>query len=355
MTPEFDNVNVLVDILKDFSKVFGQIEGNTEINNIPAKGFSIAPQAIADARLFECHGVAGNHDDHAALVTLSLTQQQTVKTNINDGGPGSADLIFYLKNAKLAWFSDGAGPLRVTVFGHDGLAATSVGFFKSGGNTDLDAATVYNYSASIPSWPADLRWCFPRGDSSCWTRWISTREIKLVETHSVNIQDSQQSIRTSTRVQNNKPSMLHYLGIGVTDENSLQTTITHSSSVQTSTTNTIANTIDLFAEADERYCVEIYCDVIFGTFAYRQVAAMDTPLLTGTAFTLAGKPAAGLTVTLTNNGRKFTTRTNSSGVYSFHASSIKRGSSQLEAKDIKMPFVFTAPGQKVDLKPQRQS
>ena len=139
--------------------------------------------------------------------------------------------------------------------------------------------------------------------------------------------------------------------MGVTDDNSTQATITQSSATQTAHTHTVSNTIDLLAKADERYSVEIYCDVVFGTFAYREVATSPAPLITGIVLASDGKPAPDQMVTLNNNGRKFTTRSDGSGKYAFRAGTIKAGKSVLATKGFTKTFELLGAAAKVDLNP----
>ena len=343
--PKFDNVNVVVSMMKTYSQAFGLVP-----NNALAKGISVALDKVAgilgSASASESKGTSVTSQ---GSVTLSVANQQTISTDAAAGGPGSGDLIFYLKNVKLAYFTDGVGPIRVTIFGHDGIAATSVAFLRSGGQTDLDAATVEQFLGLDPFVAGGPSAALPEKRFAYMdTIDINGGQITLAETHSLTTQESNETVVTRTRIENNKPGLFRLFGIGVTEEESVQTTITHKSAVQSQEGRSIANTVQLFAQPDERYCVEMYCDVVFGTFAYRQIPASATPRLTGTASTTPGNPAAGEVVLLTNNGRKFTTRTDAAGRYSFHASTIKRGRSQLEVKGVKRQFVLT-PGMRQDV------
>ncbi len=343
--PKFDNVNVVVSIMKTYSEAFALVP-----NSALAKGISIALDKIAgflgSASASESKGMTITSD---GSVTLAVANQQTVSTDAAGGGPGSGDLIFYLKNVKLAYLIDRVGPIRVTIIGHDGIAATSVAFLRGGGQTDLDPATVEQFlgldpfvaggpSAALP----DKRFVYMD------TVDINGGHITLAETHTLTTQESGETVVTETRIENNKPGLFRLFGIGVTDDESVQTTITQKSSVQSQEGRSITNTIELFARPDERYCVEMYCDVVFGTFAYRQIPASAEPQLTGSALADPGKPAAGEIVSLFNNDRRFRTRADAAGHFSFHASTIKAGKSQLELKGVRREFVLT-PGMHLDM------
>jgi hypothetical protein len=349
VTPDFDNVNLIANEMKGaaqaldlLNKVFkdGAVEGISKALNIIAGG-------LGSASATESQGVSVN-TQHG--VTLSVANEQTITTNAAGGGPGSGDLIHYLKNVKLAWFTSSVGRIRVSIFGHDGIGVTSAGFLKNGGQTDLDPATVAEFlkldpfvaggpSAALP----------PERFVYLDTIDLNGGEITQVETYSLSVQDSKQTTTTHTHVQNNQPGFLKFLGLGVTDENSTQTVVTQGSTTQSQDTRTVSNTIDLFARSNERYSVEVYCDVVFGTFAYRQAGSSPTPALEGTVRGKDGKGAAGQTVTLINQGRKFTTRANSAGRYAFHAGAIKPGKSEVAAAGVKQTLTLAAGSMKWDI------
>ena len=116
-----------------------------------------------------------------------------------------------------------------------------------------------------------------------------------VSTHSVSQQESKQTTTTDTTIQKDQAGFLKFLGIGVTDDNTTETQVTQSSATSSQQTQAISNTINLFAGPNERYVVEVYCDVVFGTFAYRPVGSLPTPILGGTVKGKNGKAAAVLT------------------------------------------------------------
>jgi hypothetical protein len=179
---------------------------------------------------------------------------------------------------------------------------------------------------------------------------INGAEISQTETHSITTAESQQTTTTRTHIQNNKPGFLKFLGLGVTDETSTETVIKQSSAVKSSDERKVSNRVELFARPDERYIVEVYCDVVFGTFAYRQATSSRTPLLQGTAIGKTGKVAADQIVTLINQGRKFTTRTDSAGRYAFHAKAIKPGKFEVTVGGIKKTRTLAAGQTRFDIK-----
>src|SRR6185369_10451845 len=89
---------------------------NSLLNNPTLKGISKALNVVAgglgSVSVTEADGVS-SVQQHS--VTLSLDKEQTISTNAKSGGPGSADLIYYLKNVKFVWFTRRVGKLQVIV------------------------------------------------------------------------------------------------------------------------------------------------------------------------------------------------------------------------------------------------
>jgi len=342
VTPDFAGVNQVASDMKLVAKgvdLLNKAFNNPTLTGI-SKGLNIIAGGLGSSSTTEVEGASANQQ-HS--LTLSVTREQTITTNAASGGPGSGDLIHYLKNVKLAWFTQDVGRLRVSVIGHDGIGVTSVGFLKSGGQTDLDPATVAEFlkldpfvaggpSAVLP----------PKRFVHLDTIDVNGGKISVTETHTLTTADSKQTTTTRTRIRNNRAGFLSFLGLGVTEDLS-ETVVKHSSAVQSSSdTRKVSNTITLFARPDERYSVEVYCDVIFGTFAYRLAATSPTPLLKGTARSTDGKIAAGQIVTLINEGRKFTTRADAAGRYAFHATAIKTGKFEISVAGIKKTGTLAA-------------
>ncbi|MBI2686937.1 MAG: hypothetical protein HYX27_11530 [Acidobacteria bacterium] len=329
VTPDFDNVNFFANEMKGFTKALELV--NKEFKDpvvsgiVEALGAIVGALGTASATDSEGLSVTNEHS-----VTVSIAKEQTISTNAASGGPGSGDLIYYLKNVKLAWFTSKVGRIRVTVIGHDGVGVTSMGFLKSGGQSDLNAETVAEYLKLDPFVDGGPSVVLPT-DRFVYVDTIDLNggQISQTETYSITTQDSRQSKSTRTHVQNNKPGLLHFLGLGVTGETSTETVVTHSSAVQNTDSRTISNTLELAAGPTERYAVEVYCDVVFGTFAYRQAGSLSEPILEGEIRRAGGLAAGSQMITLINNGRKFTTKANAAGRYAFHAKSIRPGNSAL--------------------------
>jgi hypothetical protein len=349
VAPDFTSASIAADQMRLAANALDRL--NKLLNDGTVKAISKALKVVAgglgSVSVTEADGVSSVKQQS---VTLSVDKEQTITTSAASGGPGSGDLIHYLKNVKFVWFTRSVGQPQVLIIGHDGIGVTSTGFLKSGGQTDLDPQTVAEFlkldpfvaggpSAALP----------PERFVYLDTIDINGGEISQTETYSVTDENLKQSTTSHTRIENSKPGFLKFLGLGVTDESSTETIIEHSSAVQSSDTRKVSNTIHLFAGPDERYSVEVYYDVIFGTFAYRQVRSSPIPVLKGMAFGKDGKVAALKIVKLINQGRKFTTRTDSAGRYAFHANTIKPGKFQVIVGGVKKTGTLVAGKTKFDI------
>ncbi len=349
VSPDFTAASIAADQMRLASKILDGL--NKLLNDPTVKGISKALNVVAgglgSVSITESELVS-SVQQHS--VTLSIDKEQTITTSAASGGPGSGDLIYYLKNVKFVWFAQSVGRPQVSIIGHDGIGVTSVGFLKGGGLTDLDPETVAEFLKLDPfvkNGPAAA--LPPERFVIVDTIDINGGDISQTERYSLTEENLRQSMTTRTRVVNSKPGFLKFLGLGVTDESSTTTVMRHSSAVQSSDTRQISNTVHLFGGPDERYSVEVYYDVIFGTFAYRQARSSPIPLLNGTAFGKDGRVAANKLVKLINEGGRFTTRTDSAGRYAFHATTIQPGKFQVTIGGISKRGTLAAGTKKIDL------
>ena len=110
--------------------------------------------------------------------------------------------------------------------------------------------------------------------------------------------------------------------------------ITASSSQEFHSSRKAEATAHFYAGSREIYTVAIYYDRIFGTFAFKKVFPLKTDIVSGVALAADGRPMERQLVTLTVGGRKFSTRTDSEGRYSFRSSTIGGGDGRIEAGDV---------------------
>ena len=339
---QFDTVNDIAGAVNLASKALG-LAKDPVLKGISV-GLGIIAEGLGSASASQSQGTTVT-TTHSVAVTVS--DQQIITTDGNGGGPGHGDLIVYLKNMKLCWFVNGNGPLQIAVLGHDGFAIASADFLKTGltsGVDGLDPATIKALLALDPFVQLGNVSVLGPGIVLPAGRFVlldtidlNGGEAKKIETKIISTQDSTQTTKTSVQVENDKAGWLSFLGLGLPQDLTTTATMTQSSTSQTTSTQTISNTIDLFAQPEEKYTVEIYCDVVFGTFAYRSVTSLVVPVLTGLA-------EANALVTLVNNGKKFTTQADATGKYAFYADTIAPGASQVSSGTVLKTIALTTSG-----------
>jgi hypothetical protein len=92
-----------------------------------------------------------------------------------------------------------------------------------------------------------------------------------VTTYSLTTADMQQTVVSTLDVETDNAGFLGFVGIGVPQTQTIQSTVSQSSAVQTLATSAITTEVDFYAAPDEPpYEVDVYCDVVFGTFAFRK-------------------------------------------------------------------------------------
>ena len=283
----------------------------------------------------------GTTSTQQKVLTLTITEQQTVTTSGQSGGPGSGDLIYYLTNARLCWFANN-GLLQLALLGWDRVASVSAGFLRSqGAQSGLDPATIQAllaldpFVAGGPQAPLTQ----PRFELVETTE-INAGEWKRIETYSFNQQDTNTSVRSSATMIDMKAGWLSFLGFGPERTGTNTISMSFSTSTQNTAGRTVTDTVDLFAGPTEIYSVEIYADVIFGTFAYRSVPVAATPKVTGTVQDSLNKPLPFAEVTLVNNGRRFVTRADAHGRFAFHSGSIAPGHTVISSGHAQTQLAF---------------
>jgi hypothetical protein len=203
---------------------------------------------------------------------IADSNQSTLTTDPNGGGPGRGDIIAFYQNARVCWFTNG-GPMQLALLGYDAYSTCFVSDLQGQGAENLDSNTIQALLKLDPfvagGAEADL-------SNSPRFAYIDTFNVgsdqSHVASHSLTTLDIQQTVNTTVDVEIDNAGFLGFLGIGVPDTQTIQTTLSQSSSVQTTTTETIQSEVDLyFAPGETKYVVDLYCDVVFGTFAYRLV------------------------------------------------------------------------------------
>jgi len=277
-------------------------------------------------------------------LTITLSSSASVSTIPTGGGPGNSDVICFLKNARVVWYTDG-GPLKLALIGWDSDSYVSAALLQQdSGPTGLDKATrdallkLDPFVAGGPSvLPPSSRFVYNN------TLDINGSNATFNLTHSVTNTDLSQTETTDTKVADGTASFafLASLNIGVTDTRKVQVILTSTSAAQTSTTKTVSRQAQFNAGPNEYYSVEVYCDVIFGTFAFRPIGSSAAPPVTGQALNKQGKPLVSTEVSLTSGGRTFKTITDANGQFTFRANTIKPGPMRISSLNAHQDIGFT--------------
>lgn len=294
--------------------------------------------------------------DKKSVLSLTFTEQQDVPVRSDAGGPGNADLIYYLVNVRLCWLVDN-GILRLALLGSDskGVAAMSVGLLKNqGARSGLNPAAIQSLLALDPFVAGGPQASLPRPRFEL----VSTVEVnsvndwRLSDTYTFSQQDTTTTQNSNITVTDMQAGWLSILGIGPSKTETDTIACSFSSAKQTSVTRTISDTVDLFAGPTEVYSMEIYVDVIFGTFAFRSVPIMPAAKLAGTVHDTFNRPMPNAEVTLVNNGKRFVTRADAQGRYAFHSASIAPGQTAISSGQAQVQLAFVGkPLASLDLKP----
>ena len=275
-------------------------------------------------------GGATTNIDHNSL-TVTMAGQTGVDTDPNAGGPGSADVLFFLRNAKILWFSTG-GQMKLALVGWDGVSAVTASLLHNpNGPTGLDAATrtaLLNLDPFVMGGPGALL-AAPR---YVYLHTIDgNATFTYTESYTVTNTDRSQRVRTRIRVEDDTASFLAFANIGVTQTVRYESVLTQTSTSETTSQTTITRQVKFFAKPDEYYSVEVYCDVIFGTFAFRSIGVSSTDRIRGRLFDRDGKPRAFEEVVVTSGDQVFRTRTNKKGEFSLRAVTLGLGKARVRS------------------------
>lgn len=148
------------------------------------------------------------------------------------------------------------------------------------------------------------------------------------KTHTITQTDNTSVENTTVDAQTDKAGFLSFLGVGVTDNNSFQVTLVESTSAQTSIGQKFSSSYTLYSDPSKYYCTEIYFDVVFGSFAFRDVtSSCNTEALSGAA------PPNQL-VTATISGKRFVTTADSKGKFQLSLPSAVTGDVTLSSPNV---------------------
>jgi hypothetical protein len=267
--------------------------------------------------------------DHHSL-TMTLSSQSTLETNPHGGGPGAADILFFLRNAQICWYTDG-GPMKLALLGWDAVDAITASLLQNPPALfPLDLATRSALLALDP---------FVAGGPGALLsppryQYITTIDVNANYTYTVSYTisntDRTQVQRSQFAVEDDSASFLAFANIGVTQTIRAESVLTQTSTSETTAATTITRQVQFFADPNEFYSVEVYCDVIFGTFAFRSIGSTAIDRLRGRAFDQFGNGIPLAEVTMISQGQQFRTVTDEEGNFSFRAATIGSGRARLD-------------------------
>ena len=214
----------------------------------------------------------GNIESHETMLTTTIEQGKTYFTGRNDGGPGVGDQIAYLEDVKMIWMAED-GELKLVTpiswrFAQHSLKWIRANVTKSVADAllALDPFSAAGPTAVLPE-NRFLRVEPPMNLSGMG----ANPGLSIVLEHQVKSEDQTKSTSYQVHIEDYYPGWLSMFGLGVTERETLKTTITQSNVVKSTMERIDRAVIDFSSEVDENYKVELYYDQVYGTFACRSV------------------------------------------------------------------------------------
>jgi hypothetical protein len=322
---QFADVSDLKSKMSSLASVVKNAPGVPYAQQIGGALNSIA-DGLGSASASETNGTV-NASDHSLDLTNIIST--TIHAGEND------DTVYYLKNPRLVWLAEN-GRVTLTLLDHGVVATALVSNLRAHLNSGwqgLDPETIQSLLAldpfTNPKRLGLLGWQLPELRFS----YVDTYEINVTEvvvfTSSKTQTDTQTTTNYTTRIDDYRKGWLSFIGLGVPDDKTVKTTFTHSSMTGETVTEAQQVTVEFYAQAQEVYDVEVDFDNFFGTFAFRKVSTLAQPRVAGRAMDRAGRPLTKQLITLVIGNKKFSTRSDAQGRYTFRASTIKQGNAVL--------------------------
>ena len=327
----------------------GMSEAGAALSKIPTP----YTQAAGAALTFIASGMGSSVATET--ISTSITAQQslgvtettanTLTTAAGNGGPGVSDTIVYYPNVRVVWYTDG-GPMKMAVLGSGVIQYVSAQKLKDAQEClkqtpvcadfaskyaplKIDAAAIASLLALDP---------FVAGgptavlDPNRFSH-VDAFEMNGVsgsKTYSNSVQvSSGQTLGTAkivTDVQKDTPGFLSFLGIGITQDDQLQTQISQSSSSQANSAQSIAETYTLNQDGHEYYATEVFLDKAYGSLAFRDITdSAKPPMVVGRVADPMGNAVGNATVSVVVADRKFSTLSDAEGKFSFRLPGVTSG------------------------------
>jgi hypothetical protein len=284
-------------------------------------------------------------------ITNSVTSQQTFSINSSgtesiiakssNGGPGDGDVICYYRDVNLLWFCN-KGKMTLAVIGYDlALNTPAAKQLKQGllylashpeakkdTSNHLDTFSLQALLALDPFTgpdgprtqldPARFTPAY-KLDGSLAVFHNGGADITGTSSTQITTGSSQTSVETTTTVEVDKPGFLSFLGLGETEDHTIQSTFTRSSSSQLTIGNTYSQGYALHGDAscDNYYC-EMLFDSVFGSLAFRDNSAdlNENNSVSGVLVNATGSRLLNTDVLLSANSKNIWTKTDSHGKFS---------------------------------------
>ncbi len=237
--------------LKGLASGFGTVSGTQTqgVTDLTGRGFSVA-------------------------TTISST------TTTNSGlGPGKGDLLFYMKNVKVAWFWSGSGSPRLTVLGHDGVISLPAQQIKdhvnvlqqtTPGHKDLMGLRSLMALDPFIAGGANAPLAGPRFEYiGIFTPGGQTNDF--LERTVVARWNTTGTERLSVQTEDHHAGWLSSIGIGETSNYTGSLSFTYGTHRSVKTTVEQSALLHLFGTATDKYQVLAYHDHVSNTFAVKAV------------------------------------------------------------------------------------
>ncbi len=299
-----------------------------------AKGLEFVSGALGSASSSQ---TVGTKISDSESLDIGLTNSEVFTADTHQG-PGIGDRIIYLEDVQLVWLA-GNGQLRLSMLGHGQLRSPTVQMLKedrSGRSTvtGLDAQTIDALLALDP-FAADAQAAPPQDRFSHHKTYGIDGTLAASLSQSTTSTDQQAVAEYRSRIDDSRKGFLSYLGIGISETETVKTVITVSDSTQVSQSQTVTATVQFFAAPGEHYSVEVYYDRVFSSFAFRKIIDAAQPYLTGVLTSPSGTFVSGQEVTLQQSGRRYAAVSGAKGRYAFSASTLDAGEAELSSGSFK--------------------
>jgi hypothetical protein len=283
-------------------------------------------------------------------VSNSVTDQATFSTDSSEtdqiiakaavGGPGVGDVIAFYTNAKLVWMCHN-GKMELSLLGFDQTLKTpSVSQLseslsglkrKPAGTLDptwkIDAKAIQSLISLDPFTGSQGQYTqldpsrftiAHKGDGTEARYQNGGADIPVSISHQVQSGDSHASATVNSTLEEDKPGFLAFLGIGETENKTIQYSYSKSASSGYTIGETLTAQFVLHGDGKtDHYECEVFFDNVFGTFAFRDNSRdLDkSTTVSGLLYNAANKTLSNTSVTLTVGENKFSAMTDRNGKF----------------------------------------